>query len=78
LSGHLHGAGLAFDGFSVNVTNGAVPGGSPYSVGLGYNSPPVQTLIMVNDSFPVAAHHPIWLATRDECITLESDNLDIA
>jgi hypothetical protein len=78
LSGHLHGAGMAMDGFSTNITNGAVPGGSPYSAGLGYNSPPIQTLITVSDRYPIHAHYPIWLATRDECITTKSDNLDMA
>lgn len=76
LSGHLHGAGMALDGFSTNITNGCVPGGSPYSVDLGYNSPPIQTLITVSDRFPVHSHWPIWLATRDECLTVEADDLD--
>lgn len=77
LSGHLHSAGLAMDNFSTNITNGSIPGAGPYGVKLGYNTPPVQTLVTVSDKYPIHGHYPIWLATRNECITLEPENLDV-
>jgi hypothetical protein len=65
------------DNFSTNITNGSIPGAGPYGVKLGYNTPPVQTLVTVSDKYPIHGHYPIWLATRNECITLEPENLDV-
>lgn len=75
---HLHNVGMMTDGFCTSITNGSLPGASKFTLGLGLNGCPSQTLCLVTAKTPIARHCPIQLATREEVLTLEPEDLTLS
>jgi hypothetical protein len=71
LTGHHHTPAGFWRGYGKVIMNGSFVGASTFGSWLGYGGPPVQKLLLVDDTYACASEFDLILADVAECLTLE-------